>query len=341
VEGTVGAGLVLVMLAAMLNGCRIDAGGLAVSAPGTGDAPADAGMRRRWSPGDPGASPPPSGEPGSNAGERRNETHIDTPADAAREVNVAPIAAGDSGADGGRDSRPGDDQGAAVALSRDLLLWFSFDDRATSGIEPDRSGNGHEGVLRGLSPGSAWVAAAFGGALDLAAEGQRGSVIVSTSAYLDDIVDGLSAAVWIRLPPRQDPGVILTRQASGGGPALYRLEVKERRLKLQVRLDAGAAGLLELVSDRPVPTERWAHVAMVIDRERASLFLDGARVALAPWSGRTIRSGEPLTIGASPLTPGAAAPTTDHLPAQLDELLVYRRGLVDAEVTALASGALP
>jgi hypothetical protein len=340
VERALGAGVVLAILA-VLNGCRIDAGGLAVSAPGGGEVPADAGMRRLWSPGEVGGSPPRSGGSGSNAGERGTQPHIDTLADAAPETNVDPVAAADSGADSGGDSRAGDDPGPAPVLSRDLLLWFSFDDRATSGIGPDRSGHGHEGVLRGLSPGSAWVAAAFGGALDLAANGQRGSVIVPTSRYLEGIVNELSVAAWIRLPPQQDPGVILSRQAGAGGLALYRLEVKERRLKLQVRADASGARPLELVSDRPVPTEQWAHVAMVLDHGMASLFLDGARVAMAPWSGQTIRSGEPLTIGASPPRPGDASPTTDHLPAQLDEILVYRRGLIDAEVTALASGSLP
>ena len=102
-------------------------------------------------------------------------------------------------------------------------------------------------------------------------------------------------------------------------------------MKLRLQGDGGNGAALERAS---VPTRRWIHVAMVVDGVAARLFVDGAQVAMAPWRGRMTKNSQPLSIGAYPLIEGSVARTTDHLPAQVDEFLVYGRQLRDLEVSA-------
>ena len=119
----------------------------------------------------------------------------------------------------------------------------------------------------------------------------------------------------------------------------FRLEVKEGLLRLS--LDGGDRPPFELQSDRPVPTARWVHAAMVFDRVAVRLYLDGHRVAIAPHAGGIAPSDQPLTIGASRLADGSDERTQDHLPGALDELLIHGRNLHAREIAALADGLVP
>ena len=281
--------------------------------------------RMPWAPSKEESPPLPSGQQDLDGGAMADGAPDLLPAEPADAPGVP-----DARASGAEDAGAGD---AGLGLGQGVLLWFPFDDKEGNTTAVNRSGGGQGAELRGVDPRMAWVAGRCVGAVDLAAAGQDGHLVVPRPGRLDGIDSGLSIAVWIRLPARRDPGVIVTRRDS------FRLEVKEGLLKVSIE---GADRLpFELESDRPVPTARWVHAAMVFDRVAVRLYLDGNRVAIASHAGGIAPSDQPLTIGASRLADGSDERTQDHLPGELDELLIYGRNLHTREITALADGLLP
>jgi hypothetical protein len=328
----------VVVVAAAAGGCQVDAGGLLAADPtfqdpSGGKAPAvDTGRAtplppdRQAEPLPPAPAPVPP-PPGEGGGSEPALPPPAAPADAGAEDAADAIEAPDGGPD----------TGVIEAPPRAPLLWLAFDDVAGRQMAADRSGHAQHAVLRGVDARMAWIRGRVGGAVDLTAGGSTGHLVVPGSELLDRIAGQLSVSAWIRLPPEQDPGIIVARPATGRTGPLFRLEVKDRRLKVQLP-GAGGDALLALESDRAIPTGRWVHVAMVFDGQTVRLFLEGTRVASAPHAAPLPPSSEPLTIGAGAISPGPEPRTADHLPGQLDELFVFDRALTDRELTTLVDG---
>ncbi len=348
------------ILALIAPACRIDEGGLSAADPAL-EEPADQappapdpGRASRRPPVDQPPPPLPEGSPplaGTSPPEGVPTIDLPPPAPSLPSPSPSPpVVLSDAGvppdADVPTDANPRTDGAPAVEAEataplapapREPLLWFTFDDPAGRTTALDRSGFAQHALLRGVDARTAWIDGRLGGALDLRAGGRDGHLLVPRSTHLDRISDRLSLAAWIRLPAEQDPGIIVTRAAAGGSGLLFRLEVKERRLKVQLA-GAGPDSALSLESDRVIPTRRWVHVAMIFDGKAVRLFLDGERVGSAAHPGRLPPSGEPLIIGAGAAAAGDDPRTADHLPGSLDELLVYGRPLLDREVATLAAG---
>jgi hypothetical protein len=97
-----------------------------------------------------------------------------------------------------------------------------------------------------------------------------------------------------------------------------------------------AQGPLACELDRSLFTDRWAHVAMTFDSTRLRLYVDGTEVAvhLLPVPGPAAETGG-LVIG------GHRAGTGRNFDGLIDEVALWSRALLPAEITALYNAGMP
>lgn len=253
------------------------------------------------------------------------------PADRAADAGL-PAVAFDGGAvtsppPGSPDGGAGDAaSGDAAALPGPVLL-LRFDDPAGTVHPRDDSGHGNQGTLHDLDERRAWVRGHRDGALDLGAGGRDGYLRFPSSASLNQIVPGLTIAVWLRRPPCSDPGVIVARAASAGG-VIYRLALQHSHLRAQL------TGGLDLTSPELLPADRWVHIAFTYDGTRARLYLDGDQVMSAVHGAALFADDTEVVVGAG--QPSAQHDQMrDFLPDKLDDLVLYPRALSAEEIGRL------
>ncbi|MEV5043491.1 LamG domain-containing protein [Streptomyces griseoincarnatus] len=205
----------------------------------------------------------------------------------------------------------------AYSVDDDTVALYHLDDAPGSAVEdftgrfPGRTA--HNGTVSGSVTlgvlGRYGTAAAFTGS---------GAVTVASATAFDVPADaGLTVECFVK-PDADGPDArLLARRAATGAGWSVELGAFGRGLPRTVRATV-SDGTHELVlyGGRQLGTERFTHVALVLDRAEGSvaLLLDGARADVQPASGLgALTAAQPVVIG-----PGAGTP----LHATVDEVRI-------------------
>lgn len=199
-------------------------------------------------------------------------------------------------------------------LTEDLLLWLRFDGDAL-----DASGNERHGVVQGA------VASTNRFGQPDSAFGFNGSAVVSVANLdPDDYANGFSFGAWI-----QPAG-------SGGSPAYWVHDgdwgstyiILAAPSGLSFRLGSGSSSTAYGVSGLNLTLGQWHHLVVTHDANWNRLYVNGVLAFEAP--------SLPLQGNVATLAVGA-----DGYVGNIDELVVYGRGLMAHEVMVLYDMGLP
>jgi hypothetical protein len=198
----------------------------------------------------------------------------------------------------------------------------------------DSSGNRHDGALDGAS----WVAGQFGGALHF----DVGSS-VTVSAF-PQATTGWSVALWYRASasgpegPGNDVSLLVGNEEPGvGGWAMKgRLGDGGRRVRFEYPQGEDGGTSSEVVTSDGVPQDTWVHLVAVVDGValRLALYQDGEPVDERSVSGPILPGRPDLYFGRSPSS-------FDALIGDLDDIAIFSRALVQAEVGQLYAAPAP
>ncbi|WP_037853904.1 beta-L-arabinofuranosidase domain-containing protein [Streptomyces sp. NRRL S-340] len=207
-----------------------------------------------------------------------------------------------------------------------FAAWHRFDETAGS-TAADATGNGRTAHLAG---GASWSASGrSGGAVAL--DGTDGHVVLA-----EDLLAGASAyslAAWVRLDGQPAAWSRILDIGTGTTANLF-LTPLSGDGTLRYAITAGGAESEQRVDAGPLPTGRWAHVAVTYGSGTAVLYVDGAE------AGRnTAVTVEPRHFGNHVRTGyvGRSQYADPYLRGAVDDLRVYGRTLGAGEVAALAA----
>jgi len=194
----------------------------------------------------------------------------------------------------------------------------------------DCSGNGHDGRLFGPE----WIVGRFGSGLHFDA----GDWINVPS--FPQARRSFSIALWYRAPAGDYGDSDLTlagnQQLSGGWEISTRLSAAGSWYRFGFPLGGDGSATSVHVETDQVEVDRWVHLAAVLDgdAQRLALFKDGE------LAGET---GVPALIqpGGDNLNIGRSIDARRLLLGDLDDIVVFGRVLVPAEIRALVAGPAP
>ncbi|RQR37218.1 MULTISPECIES: LamG-like jellyroll fold domain-containing protein [unclassified Burkholderia] len=214
---------------------------------------------------------------------------------------------------------------ASTALQLHTLLTFDETDGATAA---DTSGNGHAGTLAG---GASRVTGKIGNAVSL--DGSSGYVALPNDIVAD--VSDITIAAWVNWRGGQTWARIFDF-GSGTGRYLFVTPTSPRGTMRFAITTNGGHGERTIDGNAALPAGQWAHVAVTLAAETATLYLNGNAIGsandviFAPWRigntaqnwlGRSQYPGDPFFNGT------------------IDEFRIHRGAMSAEQVKALAQGA--
>jgi len=237
-------------------------------------------------------------------------------------VDPDPGVAADAGVD--LDIQPG--------LLDGIVGYWRLDDVGSASAR-DGSGRGNHGVLVNLNSATAWVPGKSGLSLLI----NDGWVMVTPSASIDAISDGVTIAGWVYLDGQINAwATMLSRQIGSTIEQHYHLSLNpERRPNLFVTT---ATRTVILLAPDPVPPRSWVHLAATYDGANARLFVEGVPVSSMPITGAFAADNTPVILGGN--GNDATGVPTELFPGRIDEVMLYRRALGPDEIALLRAGAL-
>ena len=210
-----------------------------------------------------------------------------------------------------------------------LMGYWDFE-----GDTGDRSGNGRDGTLTGPTF-STDTPAALGTGSSLAFDGVDD--FVDLSAHVGDFaaLDGGTISAWIRTAGT-GTHVVVGASDQGDGSSETRLFVERGPMKYDVRGEVASGS--QLVSTENVNDDQWHHVAIVVDADVATRFVDGEQVAS---QYETFFSGvadlDQMAIGRNVDSGGPQM----HFSGQIDDVAIWAETLDAEKIVELAGGASP
>jgi hypothetical protein len=149
---------------------------------------------------------------------------------------------------------------------------------------------------------------------------------------LDPGLDDFTVSIWARTFGQGDEVLVAKGGLSLEGPGWAILNRKNDTL---IRLSFGSEGLVDLSLPR-IKIDQWTHLAFVIDRAEKSAFayVDGTIAAKASIPG------SPLIAPKVDLWIGARPDGSSLFDGAVDEFAIWRRGLSEQEVRAVAQTGL-
>ena len=219
------------------------------------------------------------------------------------------------------------------ALSSGLLAHWSFDE-GTGSTVADSSGHGHDGGLSGTT--WSWLPEGrFGAALHL----QQGDCV--TVDDFPDATPGWTVAVWVRFatqsPAVGEVTVISTEDVFQGG---WEINLIDTNLRYHFGFfrGPGSSDYTSYDCTGCIHPDQWQHLAAVVDGAASTMafYLDGVlqnRQSIA----QAILPGVPrLYLGRWATTEPARL-----LVSSLDDVAIWNRALVSAEVALLTQAPAP
>jgi uncharacterized protein len=194
--------------------------------------------------------------------------------------------------------------------------WCPSVDRSRSTFLTDFSEQRNNGTLTNMDPGSDWVAAGNGVALDF--DGTNDYVTLSRAPAT---TDPLAISCWFRVRDITAYRTLVCI-ASSSSNTNYIL------IPLELTIQAGG-GTTRVRPTNAVVANQWMHAAAVVNSANSVCYLDSNGTTTATPTLPTINRG---TIGAF-----FAIGLDGYFNGQLDDVRVYNRALTTAEIRTLAS----
>jgi DUF1680 family protein len=202
-----------------------------------------------------------------------------------------------------------------------------------NGNERDASRNAFHGRLQGLGRGNYVVDSQFGQALSLT--GNKAYVQIPGQAL--EGLDTISVSAWVQLRSGQTPQSFFSFGKNTNSEFFCWL------VPFRAGITKTGANGLQGPSASALPTNRWAHIAVVLDaaNRRMSCYLDGVRIAQATGVTLTMEqiidqddgSANHLLIGPSQI---ANDPTLNAL---IRDFRIYSIALSDQQVATICKNA--
>jgi hypothetical protein len=203
-----------------------------------------------------------------------------------------------------------------------LVAAYSFEEGAGT-TTSDLSGRGHTGTIAGAT----WTTAGKNGRA-LSFDGVNDMVSVADTAALD--VTRVTVMAWVN--PTTLSGwrtAVMKERPSGLAFALYAHDDIPR-----------PAGYVNLAgNDRaaeggvPIALNAWTHLAMTFDGTNVRLYVNGALVKTAAFTGNITTSANPLRIGGNAIW-------GEYFAGLIDDVRIYNRALTQAELQADMNAAV-
>jgi len=195
----------------------------------------------------------------------------------------------------------------------------------------DSSGNSHDGALNGVS----WVGGRFGGALHFDGSGSV------TMPSFPQACSSWSVALWYRAPSGNYDDNFLTlignEQASAGGWEMStNLSSTNSQYRFGYPIGGDAGSAFEHFDTQGVEVDTWVHLAAVVDGKtmRLSFYENGVLVGGSALS-------YPIQPGNNALCLGRWTSSHHSLVGDLDDIVIFNRALVQAEVQELCAQPAP
>jgi hypothetical protein len=257
---------------------------------------------------------------------------LDAAADAAS-AEADSDAAVDASMDAGLDGPAAE---VTDAVAGGLVGHWRLDE--TSGtLASDSSGHGNHGTLTAYTTPS-WQAGTIAGALGFDGEDNWVRVPASPSIEAVSSAGVFTIAAWVR-PSAAVPlwSGILSRQAGRNSNEIYGLTLFDGRPAVVV--NSAQPGTHLCVAAAALALGRWTHVAATYDGATGRLYVDGNLVCSLSRVVTFAPDTTPLVLGGNINRPTEQA--DELFEGLLDEVLLYKRALLDAEIVGLAGGGAP
>ena len=217
-----------------------------------------------------------------------------------------------------------------------LIGYWHLDDGPGSTSVHDGSGNRNDGLLGGADATNAWTSGKAGMALGIG--GTRWAT-VPPSTLLDSIRESLTLTAWVFLDGTiVEWATAASRQLGATVEQHYHLSLDiAGRPHVFVTTEGGR--LASVVAPAPVAARTWTHLAETYDGAGIVLYVDAVAVASLPLAGPIVPDTTPLILGGNGNGNAAALPT-ELFPGRIDEIMLYRRALSEAEIGQLHAGVL-
>lgn len=218
-------------------------------------------------------------------------------------------------------------------IASGLLGHWTFDD-GVGAVVQDSSGNERDGLVFG--PGWSWTAGRFGGALSFGGADQV------TVAGFPQATSNFTISAWLRVEnsgTEPDIAAVLSTEILGGlGSPIssggWSFNVMLRPLDSQYHFAywTGYPVDLMIARCRCVVAQEWVHFAAVVESGEDSLvvYVNGLETARAPIAGPIMRGSGTLFMGHWPQS-------ERFLVGSIDDVSIYARALVPAEIAFLAA----
>jgi hypothetical protein len=268
--------------------------------------------------------------PASSAGGSGSGSGGDLGSDAANVTDDVVTAPGDDATvsmndDGsnGTGGAPASDAALDAASSPQPILHYKFDE--TSGdVVNDSSGNARTGSAIGTHT---WVAGRVGNAL--AFDGTSAFVVLPVGII--STLNEMTIATWVEVDATRTWQRIVD---FGNNTTVYIfLTPNSNTNKIQLAITKNSNPGQQLLNGTTVlPLSMWKHVAVVMDGQKASLYVDGS---LESTSTVTMRPSDLGTTGANWL--GRSQYAQDpYFKGSLDDFRIYDRALTAEQISAIA-----
>jgi|GEM_PF-1032080 len=228
-------------------------------------------------------------------------------------------------------------------VTNNIVAWYKFD--STSGsVAIDNSGNAYNGTLQNFpDDNSQWVLGLINNAISVNPDfyGEQEVVIVPNTDSAFDFSSGLaftlSAWVYANASAQGVNGGIIARGFGNSGEQ-YSLDVDSGHFRFFVR---DANDQAHVLNTAVAPNGNWQHVCAVFDSAAGTmcLYVDGVVAgSITPPSSLWATDHE-LSIGARQQYNTEDAQYDFDFIGLIDDVRIYKRGLLPAEVRTLYQAA--
>jgi hypothetical protein len=203
------------------------------------------------------------------------------------------------------------------------ILHYKFDE-TTGNVVNDSSGNGRNGTAIGTHT---WVTGRIGNAMTF--DGASAFVVLPIGVV--STLNETTIATWVQL----DASRVWQRIADFGNNTTVYMFLTPTSMagKVQLAITTNSNPGQQLLNGTTVlPLATWKHIAVVLDGQKASLYVDGA---LESTSAITLRLADLGTTANNWL--GRSQYMQDpYFKGQLDDFRIYDRALTAEQVAAIA-----
>jgi hypothetical protein len=238
--------------------------------------------------------------------------------------------AADETVDAGADTSSAPDATAIVDSAPSVpslprpIVHYKFDETAGNAVA-DSSGNAHVGSVSGSHT---WIA----GRIDNALAFDGSSAFVTAPSNIVSNLTAITIATWVEVDADTSWQRILD---FGSSPTVYMLLTPRSSTTGTVRFAitvSGATGEQILDGSSALPVGVWKHVAVVLDGQRASLYIDGSLESF-----KNSFSLRPIDLGPTPNNwLGRSEYLVDpHFKGKLDDFRIYDRALAADQIATL------